>query len=155
MPKMWPQTTRKRKSKPGPDSIWEKMVLKRLRTVDRPLTYEELTDEIMEFAKFPKENRKKVKQSVINVTFRLRKRDKKIDTFSAGSREKFLALSSWFESPGVIKQAYKNRVTDLSKKNAPGKKKAAMKNPVAKKKNSSKVKKSKVSTSKKRKTAKV
>ncbi|MFN3757234.1 MAG: hypothetical protein ACK4RM_09785, partial [Flavobacterium sp.] len=40
----------KRKQKTGPKPIWEDLIIKRLRHLNRPLTYEELTDDIMSFA---------------------------------------------------------------------------------------------------------
>ena len=139
------KSTNQKKLKPGPESVWDKMVLKKLKSVDRPLTYEELTDEIMESQNIPKERRKRTKQSIINVTFRLRKRDEKIDTFSAGSREKYLALSSWFDSSGEIKAVYKSKVTDSAEQASSGKKNSSAK---------ATAKKKKAGSSKKRKTAK-
>ena len=60
----------------------------------------------MAFAKLPAGKRTSTKQAVINVIFRLRSRDQKLDTFSIGSREKYIALKSWFKAPGIIKKEY-------------------------------------------------
>jgi hypothetical protein len=96
--------------KPGRKSKWELLVMKRMRQLEKPVTYEELTDEILTFLKLGPEKRKSTKQAVVNVVFRLRNRDQKLDTFSVGTKEKYIALKSWFESPGKIKKEYASKV---------------------------------------------
>ena len=86
------KTKKRGKKKRGPKSMWEMLVLKRMRQLDRPVTYDELTEEIMIFSKLPKEKRKSTKQAIVNVTFRMRTKTKKLDTFSIGTKEKYLAL---------------------------------------------------------------
>ena len=71
---------------------------------------DELTEEIMTFSKIPESKRTTTKQAIVNVIFRLRSRDKKLDTFSMGTREKYIALKSWFEKPGEIKKAYAAKI---------------------------------------------
>lgn len=94
----------------GPKAVWESLVLKRLRQLDRPVTYEQLTDEIMVFAQLPPSKRLNTKRAIVNVAFKLRNRDHKIDTFSNGSREKYIALRSWFEESGKIKKEYASKI---------------------------------------------
>ncbi|MCJ7824019.1 MAG: hypothetical protein MUP44_03905, partial [Anaerolineales bacterium] len=89
-----------RKKKSGRKPKWELLIMKRLRQLDKPVTYDELTDEIMAFSKLPENKRTSTKQAIVNVIFRLRSRDKKLDTFSIGTREKYIALKGWFEKPG-------------------------------------------------------
>lgn len=101
---------RKTRKKPGRKPEWENLVMKRLRQLDRPVTYEELTDELMLVSKIPAEKRKKTKQAVINVIFRLRNRDQKVDTFSMGTREKYIALKQWFTKQGKIRREYAAKV---------------------------------------------
>ena len=84
--------------------------MKRMRQLDKPVTYDELTDEIMTFSKLPPEKRESTKQAVVNVVFRLRNRDGKLDTFSIGTREKYIALKGWFDEPGVISKDYAARI---------------------------------------------
>jgi hypothetical protein len=96
--------------KSGRKSKWEMLIMKRLRQLDRPVTYDELTDEIMASAKLPAEKKNSTKQAVVNVVFRLRSRDQKLDTFSMGTREKYIALRNWFSAPGEIKKEYKAKV---------------------------------------------
>jgi hypothetical protein len=127
--------------KRGRKSIWDKLILNRLETLNRPLTYDELTADVLAFSKLPESKRLKTKQAVLNVTFRLRTRDKKIATFSMGSREKFIALNSWFSKPGVIKPEYASRIKTTTsanketpvKKTAPKPKRAVKSKAVAKK----------------------
>ncbi len=118
--------------KRGPKSLWGTLVLKRMRQLDKPISYEDLTDEIMAFSKLPAEKRAATKQAIINVTFRLRNQEGKIDTVSSGSREKLLALRSWFESPGILKKEYASKIAKKKKASVVKKKKAkaAPKKPV-------------------------
>ncbi|MFO7671810.1 MAG: hypothetical protein R6W31_19280 [Bacteroidales bacterium] len=98
------------KKKPGKKSKWELMVMKRMRQMDKPVTYDQLTDEIMSFNKISPQKRTSTKQAVVNVVFRLRNRDHKLDTFSMGTREKYIALKNWFDSPGKIRKEYAAKV---------------------------------------------
>ena len=109
-------TVIKRKKKAGRKSKWELLIMKRLRQLGKPVTYDELTDEIMTFAKLPESKRTSTKQAVVNVIFRLRNRDKKLDTFSVGTREKYIALKSWFEKPGEIKKEYAAKIAKPTSK---------------------------------------
>jgi len=104
------KTKKRGKKKRGPKSMWEMLVLKRMRQLDRPVTYDELTEEIMIFSKLPKEKRKSTKQAIVNVTFRMRTKTKKLDTFSIGTKEKYLALKRWFDKPGEINKAYEDKI---------------------------------------------
>jgi hypothetical protein len=98
------------KKKPGRKPKWDLIVMKRMRQLNKPVTYEQLTDEIMSFGNMPPEKRSCTKQAVVNVVFRMRNRDLKLDTFSMGTREKYIALKSWFEAPGKIKKEYAAKV---------------------------------------------
>ena len=103
-------TAPKTKRNTGRKSKWELLIMKRLRQLDKPVTYDELTNEIMSFAKLPEIKRNSTKQAIVNVIFRLRNRDKKLDTFSIGTREKYIALKRWFEKPGEIKKEYAAKI---------------------------------------------
>ena len=105
-------TTPKRRRKTKRKSKWELLIMKRLRQLDRPVTYDELTEEIMAFSKLPEQKLRSTKQAVVNVIFRLRNRDGKLDTFSIGAREKYIALKNWFEEPGVIKKEYAAKIAN-------------------------------------------
>ena len=109
----------KRKKRTGRKSKWELLIMKRLRQLDKPVTYDELTDEILSFAKIPPSKRTSTKQAIVNVIFRLRNRDKKLDTFSIGSREKYIALKGWFEKPGEIRKEYASKIAAAPKNSKP------------------------------------
>jgi hypothetical protein len=110
------KTKKTSKKKRGRKSMWEMLVLKRMRQLDRPITYDELTDEIMMFSKLPKEKRKSTKQAIVNVTFRMRTKTKKLDTFSIGAKEKYLALKRWFDKSGEINKAYEEKIKQPKRK---------------------------------------
>ncbi len=111
------------RKKPGRKSKWELMVMKRMRQLDKPVTYNELTDEIMVFNNIPQLKRTSTKQAVVNVIFRLRNRGHKLDTFSMGTREKYIALKNWFDSPGKIKKEYAAKVVIPDRENMTKKRK--------------------------------
>jgi len=113
------KTSKSRRKKTGPKSMWEPLILKRMRQLNRPLSYDELTQEIMVFAKISSEKKASVKQAITNVIFRLRNRDKKLDTFSLGSREKYIALKSWFDEAGDLKKEYKQYLPKKTIKRKP------------------------------------
>jgi len=100
----------KKKKRPGRKSQWETLIIKRLRQLNKPVTYDELTDEIMVLSKLPANKRTSTKQAVVSVVFRLRNRDGKLDTFSVGKKEKYIALKQWFDKPGEIKKEYSKKV---------------------------------------------
>ena len=104
--------------------------MKRMRQLDKPVTYDELTDEIMNVEKLPETKRKSTKQAVVNVIFRLRNREGKLDTFSIGTREKYIALKNWFDQPGEIKKEYSEKI---ERKSPSGKIRSARKKRTAKK----------------------
>ncbi len=109
----------KRKKKSGRKPKWEMLIMKRLRQLDKPVTYDELTDEIMAFSKLPEIKKRSTKQAIVNVIFRLRSQDKKLNTFSIGTREKYIALKGWFEKPGEIKKEYAAKIARPPQKNKP------------------------------------
>jgi len=119
-------SARKARKKKGRKSKWELLIMKRLRQLDRPVTYDELADEIMTSSKLPESQRKSTKQAVVNVVFRLRNRDQKLDTFSIGRREKYIALKGWFEKPGEIKKEY---AAKIEKPDSPAKRKSEKRGP--------------------------
>lgn len=110
--------------KRGPKSIWGDFILKRMRQLDKPLTYNELVDEAMVYFKLNENRRQSVINAINNSAFRLRKNTGKIDTFGAGSREKYVALRSWFDENGKIKREYLKKI---SKPKRAAKKKGAVK----------------------------
>lgn len=144
------QVSKPKTERRGRKSHWEALILKRLRQVNKPMTYEEFVDDLMVFNKWPESKRTSTKQALVVVVYRLRTKSKKLATFSIGKRQKYIALSSWFESPGVIKKEYLARVPavkpkkvssgkrgrppgSLNKKNIAGKTSAAKSKPASRK----------------------
>ncbi len=109
-------TTVKARKKPGRKSKWDALIMKRLRQLNKPVTYDELTQEIMTLSKLSEAKRTHTKQAVVSVVFRLRNRDKKLDTFSIGKKEKYIALNPWFDKPGAIKKEYANKINKPQRK---------------------------------------
>jgi hypothetical protein len=105
-----PKKTYGNKRKPGIRSAWARLILSQLSTSDRPLTYNELTDEVMKTAKIPASKKESTKRSVVNVAFRLKNRDKKIKTFSVGQKEKYIARIEWFNDSGRISREYLQKI---------------------------------------------
>lgn len=129
-----PQPKRKRQ-RPGRKSMWETILMNRLKEVGRPMTYNQITDEIVKFSKLPDSKWLSTKQAVLAVAFRLRTRDDKVDTFSVGNREKYLGLRSWFDTNGIILPEYREKIViDDREEGAPKEEaKPAPKKPAAKK----------------------
>jgi hypothetical protein len=101
---------RKYKKKRGPKSKWDKAIIKTITSAGRPLTYDEITNFLMISEGRDPSKRKNTKATVQNTVFRLR-HDKKLSTFSMGSRTKYIAPSSWVDkSSGAIAEEYKAKI---------------------------------------------
>lgn len=93
----------------GRKPVWEAIIMKRLRQLDKPVTYAQLTNEIMLLDKIEEKDREKTKSAIQAVIFRLRNGDKKVKTISLGQREKFVVLPGWTTKQGVLLARYKKR----------------------------------------------
>lgn len=100
----------KKPAKRGRTSKWEERIVAVLNETDTPLTYDQLTDAILAKYKLPATRRKQTKDAVTNTIFRMRKNKGTADTFSAGQREKFVALTDWFNEEGSIRKDYLQRI---------------------------------------------
>lgn len=98
-----------RGKKRGPESVWGTFILDTLKSTDNPMTYNDLVDAAMVRFSLADAKRKATSDAIVNASFRLRKNAKKIDTFSAGQREKHVALKAWFDSPGKIGATYMSK----------------------------------------------
>ncbi len=102
-----------RKKKPGPKGTWTNYIMKRLRQVQRPITYEDLIHDAMLSFNKPKEELEKVRQAVMNSAFRLRKKQGKVLTYrKPGSKEKYIGLRKWFDETGTLLEEYKKKILD-------------------------------------------
>ena len=102
------------KKRGGRKSKWEPLIEKALRDKDQPLTYDELTAEIMAASDIPESKKASTRQAIVSVLFRLRSQDGDIKTFSLGTREKYIGLTDWTDSRGKLKKAYRDKL-DLPK----------------------------------------
>ncbi len=102
-----------RKRKPGPKGTWTNYIMKRLRQVQRPITYDDLIHDAMLNFNKPPEDLEKVRQAVMNSAFRLRKKQGKVLTYrKPGSKEKYIGLKKWFDADGNLLNEYKKKILD-------------------------------------------
>ena len=100
-----------RKRKPGPKGTWTNYIMKRLRQVQRPITYDDLIHDAMLSFNKPPEDLEKVRQAVMNSAFRLRKKQGKVLTYrKPGSKEKYIGLKKWFDDQGNLLEEYKKKI---------------------------------------------
>jgi len=102
-----------RKKKPGPKGTWTNYIMKRLRQVQRPITYDDLIHDAMLNFNKSKEELEKVRQAIMNSAFRLRKKQGKVQTYrKPGSKEKYIGLRKWFDEQGNLLEEYKKKILD-------------------------------------------
>ncbi len=105
------QKKSKRKRKPGPKAIWGNYILKRLRQLDRPVTYSELIQDALLFFKLPPTRKDTVRQAIMNSAFRLRNKQDKVNTFrKKGTKEKYIGLKKWFDAEGKLLSEYLKKI---------------------------------------------
>lgn len=101
----------KHKKKPGPKAIWGNYILKRLRQLDRPVTYTELIQDALLFFKLPPSKKNAVRQAIMNSAFRLRNKQNKVHTFrKKGTKEKYIGLKKWFNADGNLVPEYRKKL---------------------------------------------
>lgn len=116
-------TAKKTSGKAGRKSKWDKIIIEHMTSLGKPVTYEELTDDVMKAQKLPASKRSSTKQAIVNVIFRMRKRNDHVDTISLGSREKYVVLKSWCSSPGKLKPEFAKKVSEAPAATKPAAKK--------------------------------
>ncbi|NOY36892.1 MAG: hypothetical protein GXO83_04890 [Chlorobi bacterium] len=100
-----------RRKKPGPKAIWGNFILKRLRQLNRPVTYNDLIKDAMLFFKLGDNKKDAVRQAIMNSAFRLRNKQGKLATYrKPGTKEKYVGLKKWFDSQGKLLSEYKKRL---------------------------------------------
>ncbi|MDA9864081.1 hypothetical protein N9C70_03330 [Flavobacteriales bacterium] len=103
-----------RPKKRGPKSVWGNFILRRLRQCDRPLSYSELIRDAMVMHNLPASKEKNAKASILNAAFRLRTHLGKVDSVGMPSKkERFLVLTSWLQSEGVLKAPYDTLLAEV------------------------------------------
>lgn len=89
---------KKRTRKRGRKSKWGDFVIKRLRSVNRPLTYDELANHAQVSLNIPLEEYDKTRRSLVGAVFQLRNKQNKVRTFpKSNSRDKYVLLSKWLD----------------------------------------------------------
>lgn len=112
------KTRRKRRKKRGPKSVWGAFILKRLRQLDRPISYSSMLDYAMVVHSIPETKRENAKASILNSAFRLRTVHGKIDTVGEdGKKEKFLVLKRWTDGEGNLVEPYIKKFNEVVKEN--------------------------------------
>ena len=105
---------RGRKKKRGPKSVWGDFIVTRLKSVDRPMSYEEMLKDALVLKNVPEEKVKNAKASILNSAFRLRTVHKKIDTVGEeGKKMKYMVLKRWLNDDGKLQEPYKSRFEQI------------------------------------------
>lgn len=87
---------KKRAKKRGRKSKWGDFILKRLRAVNRPLTYDELANHAQVSLTLPSEEYDKTRRALVGAVFQLRNKQNKVKTFpKSNSRDKYVLLIKW------------------------------------------------------------
>ncbi|HAA12884.1 MAG TPA: hypothetical protein DCE41_14790 [Cytophagales bacterium] len=93
--------------KPGRKSTWEPKIQAVLEKYRRPITYDDLTEEVMQADGIPEEKRTNTKQALQSVIFRVRKQGGEFYTMNLGGREKHIVLTNWLNNNGDLKGEFK------------------------------------------------
>lgn len=91
--RMTPKNTEKR----GRKSIWGKFIVTRLKSVQRPLTLDDLANHAIVTMKLDPANFSKIRQSIVNAVFGLRQKEKIVTVGVKGTREKVVSLPQWLD----------------------------------------------------------
>lgn len=92
-----PTAPKRTKGKRGRKSVWGKFILTRLKSVQKPLTLDELTNHAIVTMKIDPARFTKTRQSLVNAVFGLRQKGEVITVGVKGTREKVLALPQWLD----------------------------------------------------------
>lgn len=85
------------KGKRGRKSIWGTFIVTRLKSVQRPLTLDELTNHAIVTKKLDPERFPRIRQSIVNAVFGLRQKNKVVTVGVKGTREKVISLPQWLD----------------------------------------------------------
>jgi len=92
---------KKRAKKRGRKSVWGDFILKRLKSVNRPLTYNDLANHAIVTKNLDKKDFDKIRKALIAAVFQLRKTDGKVHTENkTGTRDKYVLLKKWMSTQG-------------------------------------------------------
>lgn len=88
---------KKSKGKRGRKSIWGTFIVTRLKSVQRPLTLDELTNHAIVTKKLDPARFPRIRQSIVNAVFGLRQKNKVVTVGVKGTREKVVSLPQWLD----------------------------------------------------------
>lgn len=101
---------KKRSKKRGRKSVWGDFILKRLRAVNRPLTYDELANHAQVSLNIDPLEFDKTRKALVSAVFQLRNKQDKVATFrKTNSRDKYVLLVKWLnenKEPLDVMRAY-------------------------------------------------
>lgn len=102
---------KKRSKKRGRKSIWGDFILKRLKSTQKPLSYDDLANHAIVIMKLDKNDFSKIRKSIIGAVFSLRTKQEKVVTIPKdGTRNKFVLLTSWVDKKNKMLPEFKNKL---------------------------------------------
>lgn len=102
---------KKRLKKRGRKSVWGNFVLKRLKSTQKPLSYDDLANHAIVLLKEDKSDFAKIRKSIIGAVFNLRTKQEKVATIPKdGTRNKYVLLKSWVDQDNKMLPEFKNKL---------------------------------------------
>ncbi|HPE58358.1 MAG TPA: hypothetical protein PK904_18275 [Bacteroidales bacterium] len=104
------------KGKRGRKSVWDKLIINKLKEKNHPLTYQELAEALEKDSNSPMVKTATIRQAIMNVVSKSKREGKKLETVSSGSREKFVVLKSWTDEAGQLKSNFRPASSPVKQK---------------------------------------
>lgn len=102
---------KKRAKKRGRKSLWGDFVLKRLKSTQKPLSYDDLANHAIVMMKLDQKDFNKIRKSIIGAVFSLRtKQDKVVTVPQEGSRDKYVLLKGWVDERENMLPEFKEKL---------------------------------------------
>lgn len=102
---------KKRSKKRGRKSVWGEFILKRLKSTQKPLSYDDLANHAIVIMKLDKSDFEKIRKSIIGAVFSLRTKQEKVSTISKdGTRNKYVLLKSWVDEKNKMLPEFKDKL---------------------------------------------
>lgn len=102
---------KKRAKKRGRKSVWGEFVIKRLKSTQKPLSYDDLANHAIVIMKLDTNEFDKVRKSIIGAVFNLRTNQDKLATVSKnGTRDKYVLLKSWVDEKNKMLPEFKDKL---------------------------------------------
>lgn len=102
-----PKKNSKTKEKKISKSKWGTFILELLQQQNKPVKVDYIIEAAIQKFNAPKSQYRSVAQSIVNSSFRLRNQRKAIRSVNTGTKGVSLALTSWFDKEGKLKENYK------------------------------------------------